>query len=223
MTANGSHHIGSVHQLRAGVATTVRHDGDRTPCVWRRCSRRGLRLEYATLGWNVVSIVVTVIAAVLARSVALAGFSLDSGVEIFASLVVVGELTGATDEASQHRGGAAHRLRVLALAVYLVGQAIVTLVPACIPIRRRSASGGSRRPRSRARPSPTASRWRGRALDHRVLQTEAKVTVVDGVLATATLTGPSLNAAFGWWWADIRGGCRHRLLRPPRGRHLCAR
>ena len=62
---------------------------------------RGLRLEYATLGWNVVGIVVTVTAAIVARSVALAGFSLDSGVEIFASLVVVGQLAGTSSEASQ--------------------------------------------------------------------------------------------------------------------------
>lgn len=69
-----------------------------------RLLRRGLRLEYVTLGWNVVGIVVTIGAAVAARSVALVGFSLDSGVEIFVSLVVVGQLAGTTSEASQQRG-----------------------------------------------------------------------------------------------------------------------
>jgi hypothetical protein len=44
--------------------------------------RRGLLLEYATLGWNVVGTVVVVDAAVHAHSVALAGFSLDSLIEI---------------------------------------------------------------------------------------------------------------------------------------------
>ena len=74
--------------------------------------RRGLRLEYATLGWNVVGIVVSLVAAVAARSVALAGFALDSGVEIFASLVVVGELKGTSDAAGQQPRRASHRLRV---------------------------------------------------------------------------------------------------------------
>ena len=46
----------------------------------------------------------------------------------------------------------------------------------------------------------------GRALEHRVLQAEAKVTVVDGALAAATLLGLSLNAALGWWWADVAAG-----------------
>jgi len=42
----------------------------------------------------------------------------------------------------------------------------------------------------------------GRALANRVLQTEARVTVIDGLLASAVLSGLILNAALGWWWAD---------------------
>ena len=45
--------------------------------------RRGLWLEYATLGWNVIGIVIVLIAAVRAGSAALAGFGLDSAIEIF--------------------------------------------------------------------------------------------------------------------------------------------
>jgi hypothetical protein len=44
--------------------------------------RRGFRLEYATLAWNAVGIVVLAVAAILARSVALAGFGLDSLIEV---------------------------------------------------------------------------------------------------------------------------------------------
>ncbi len=44
--------------------------------------RRGFTLEYTTLGWNVVGIVVLAVAALSARSVALAGFGLDSLIEI---------------------------------------------------------------------------------------------------------------------------------------------
>ena len=59
-----------------------------------RLLRRGLRLEYATLGWNVLEIGFLGFAAIMARSVALAGFALDSCIEIFDSLVVVWHLTG---------------------------------------------------------------------------------------------------------------------------------
>jgi len=42
----------------------------------------------------------------------------------------------------------------------------------------------------------------GKALGNRVLATEARVTVIDGLLAAAILIGLVLNAALGWWWAD---------------------
>ncbi|MDE3074923.1 MAG: cation transporter, partial [Chloroflexota bacterium] len=85
--------------------------------------RRGLRLEYATLGWNVVGVFVLAFAAIQARSVALAGFGLDSLIEIGASTVVVWQLTdtGGTRERTAMRliGGA-----FMALAVYIAVQAI---------------------------------------------------------------------------------------------------
>jgi divalent metal cation (Fe/Co/Zn/Cd) transporter len=46
----------------------------------------------------------------------------------------------------------------------------------------------------------------GRALGNRTLQTEAKVTMTDGALAAAIFVGLVLNAALGWWWADLAGG-----------------
>jgi hypothetical protein len=55
----------------------------------RRALRYGFALEYATLAWNVAGIMVLAIAAVTARSVALAGFALDSLIEIGASTVVL--------------------------------------------------------------------------------------------------------------------------------------
>ena len=56
--------------------------------------QRGLWLEYATLGWNVIGTVIVLIAAVRTGSTALAGFGLDSAIEIFASVVVVWQLKG---------------------------------------------------------------------------------------------------------------------------------
>lgn len=46
----------------------------------------------------------------------------------------------------------------------------------------------------------------GAALDNPVLQTEGKVTFIDGVLASAVLIGFVLNAGLGWWWADPSAG-----------------
>jgi divalent metal cation (Fe/Co/Zn/Cd) transporter len=46
----------------------------------------------------------------------------------------------------------------------------------------------------------------GAALGNPVLQTEARVTVVDAYLAGAVLVGLVLNALLGWWWADPLAG-----------------
>ena len=46
----------------------------------------------------------------------------------------------------------------------------------------------------------------GRALDNPVLQTEGRVTVIDGILAVAVLLDLILNATAGWWWADHAAG-----------------
>jgi hypothetical protein len=56
--------------------------------------RRGLYLEYVTLAWNVVGTLIVISAAIQAQSVAVAGFGLDSLIEIFASLVVVWQPRG---------------------------------------------------------------------------------------------------------------------------------
>lgn len=100
--------------------------------------QRGLLLEYTTLGWNVVGLAIVVVAAVIARSVALAGFGLDSLVEIFASLVVVWQLKGVND----HREHIALRMigiAFFALAAYIICQLMVTLITQTHP--RQSALG----------------------------------------------------------------------------------
>ncbi|WP_331743354.1 cation transporter (plasmid) [Streptomyces sp. NBC_01136] len=167
--------------------------------------RRGFALEYTTLAWNVIGIVVLAVAAVSARSVALAGFGLDSLIEIGASTVVIWELSG-TGEARRR-----HALRLIgigfaALAVYLLMQSTWALAIGHHPhhsplgivwtavtavVMFALAAGKART---------------GAALDNPVLKTEGRVTLIDGLLATAVLLGLVLNTAVGWWWADPAAG-----------------
>lgn len=89
--------------------------------------QRGRRLELATLGWNVVGVVVLAYAAIEARSVALAGFGLDSVIEIGASTVVLWELA----DVAQTRQRSAMRLigsAFVGLSVYLAFQSTVVLI-----------------------------------------------------------------------------------------------
>jgi divalent metal cation (Fe/Co/Zn/Cd) transporter len=163
--------------------------------------RRGRVLEGITLGWNVAGIIVLAVAAVGARSVALAGFGLDSLIEIGASSIVLWELAG-TGAVRQRRalrliGGA-----FLLLALYLTVQSAIVLAAGYHP-----------------RPSPLGISWTavtacvmfalaagkaktGHELGNPVLVTEGRVTLVDGILAAAVLAGLALNATVGLWWAD---------------------
>ena len=175
------------------------------PMTDPRLLQRGLLLEYITLGWNVVGTGVVIAAAVAAHSVALAGFGLDSLIEIFASLVVVWQLSGADKNREQRAvrfiGGA-----FFALALYVLVQAAVTFIARAHPA-----------------PSPGGIVWlaatlavmlllahgkriTGERLGNAVLQTEAHVTRIDALLAAAVLAGLVLNAAVGWWWADPLAG-----------------
>jgi divalent metal cation (Fe/Co/Zn/Cd) transporter len=169
-------------------------------------TRRGLRLEYATLGWNVVEIGFLVVAAVQARSVALAGFALDSGIEIFASLVVVQSLKGAAGERDERRAVRRIGVAFLGLAAYIAVQTIATLATGTRPDASALGIGWLAATVVVMFGLASGKQATGQAAQNRVLLTEAKVTVVDASLAAAILAGLVLNAAFGWWWTDLVGG-----------------
>jgi divalent metal cation (Fe/Co/Zn/Cd) transporter len=173
--------------------------------VHGRLLRRGFALEYVTLGWNVAGIVVLAIAAVAARSVALAGFGLDSLIEIGASTVVIWELSG-TGEDRQRRGLRLIGYAFTALALYLLIQSTLVLAAGYHP--RHSAAGIIWTAVTAAVMFALAAgkARTGRALDNPVLRTEGRVTMIDGILAVAVLAGLALNAAAGWWWADPAAG-----------------
>ena len=167
--------------------------------------RRGVVLEWITLGWNVVGVVVLAVAAMRASSVALAGFGLDSLIEIGASTVVLWELSG-TGRARQHRALRLIGAMFVALAVYLLVQSTIAL--ATEHHADRSPAGMIWRALTAAAMfTLAAAKTRtGRALDNPVLITEGRVTLSDGILAAAVLAGVSLNAVVGWWWADPVAG-----------------
>lgn len=170
-----------------------------------RLLERGRRLEYATLGWNVVGIVVLAIAALSARSVALAGFGLDSLIEIGASIVVLWELADVGAE-RQRRALRMIGAAFVALVVYLAVQSTWVLIAGFHP--RHSFLGIAwTAVTAVAMFLLAAGKARtGAALDNTVLCTEGRVTLVDGILASAVLVGLVLNAAAGWWWADPAAG-----------------
>jgi divalent metal cation (Fe/Co/Zn/Cd) transporter len=163
--------------------------------------RRGRVLEWITLGWNVVGVAILAILAIETSSVALAGFGLDSLIEIGASAVVLWELSG-TGEVRQRRALRLIGAAFVALAGYLLVQSIVALAIAHHP---EPGAGGAVWTAVTALVMFTLAALKtrtGRALGNPVLETEGRVTFIDGLLAVAVLVGVTLDLAFGFWWAD---------------------
>jgi divalent metal cation (Fe/Co/Zn/Cd) transporter len=179
--------------------------GEQGHDIRERLLRRGRRLELATLAWNVVGVVVLAVAALSARSVALAGFGLDSLIEIGASTVVLWELAdvgGARQRRATRLIGAAF----VVLALYLAVQSTVVLVAGSRPHHSVLGIVWTAVTAAVMFCLAAAKARTGAALDNPVLRAEGRVTLVDGVLASAVLVGLVLNAALGWWWADPAAG-----------------
>lgn len=168
--------------------------------------RRGLVLEYLTLGWNVVGSVVVILAAFAARSVALAGFGLDSLIEIFASIIVVWELTGAGGKERERRALRLIGTAFLCLALYILVQSAVILLSSSRP--HTSVPGILWLAATLIAMLLLAwgKKVTGEKIGNPVLMTESRVTLIDAFLAAAVFLGLILNAAFGWWWADPLAG-----------------
>ncbi|WP_082871886.1 cation transporter [Nocardia terpenica] len=167
--------------------------------------RRGFALEYATLAWNVLGIVILAVAAISARSVALAGFGLDSLIEIGASTVVIWELSG-TGETRQRLALRLIGAGFAALAVYLLTQSTVVLATAFHPAHSPLGIGWTAVTAAVMFALSVGKARTGAALDNPVLTTEGRVTLIDGLLAAAVLIGLLLNSLLGWWWADPVAG-----------------
>ncbi len=167
--------------------------------------RRGRQLEFATLAWNVVGVVVLAITAIEARSVALGGFGLDSLIEIGASTVVLWELA---DVAQTRRRRAIRMIgsAFVALAAYLAVQSTVILALGVRPHHSPFGMVWTGFTAVAMFALAAGKAKTGAALNNPVLKAEGRVTLVDGILATAVLAGLALNAFVGWWWADPGAG-----------------
>jgi len=170
---------------------------------------RALGLEYLTVGWNIAEGVIAVSAAVIAGSVALLGFGIDSFVESASGLVMIwrlqAERRGGDDarlDAIEHRARRLVALSLFLLAAFVMFDAVDTL-------------------RAQERPAfslagvvltsvslvvmlwlARAKRRVARALGSQAMEADAFQTTACWWLSLAALTGITLNGALGWWWAD---------------------
>lgn len=171
--------------------------------------RRALALEYLTVGWNVVEGAIALGAALLAGSVALLAFGIDSFVESTSGAVLIWRLLAerrardaATIERIEHRARRLVAVSLFALAAWVAFDASKALWfgerpdPSIIGIVLTSVS-------------IVVMQWLARAkrriahqLGSRALEADSFQTTACVYLSIAALAGIALNAALGWWWAD---------------------
>jgi divalent metal cation (Fe/Co/Zn/Cd) transporter len=169
--------------------------------VTDRLRRRGLLLEYATIGWNLLEAIVAVWAGIAARSIALIGFGLDSLIEVFAASVVVWELRGENEDRQ------AKALRLIAISFFVL--AVYVSIEAVRDLFIQSEAAQSTVGIILAAVSllvmpllAIAKRQTGRQLDSPTLLADAMETLLCSYLSAILLVGLLLNATIGWWWAD---------------------
>jgi divalent metal cation (Fe/Co/Zn/Cd) transporter len=168
--------------------------------------RRSRRLNYATMAYNSLEGILSITAGLLAGSIALIGFGIDSLIELTAGAAALWRLHADVDPIRRER---AERLTLrliglcfIALAVYIGADAIHALAARTAP--ERSWMGIIIAAASLV-VMPFLARAKGAIamqLRSGALAAEAKQTLICTYLSAILLGGLVLNALLGWWWAD---------------------
>jgi divalent metal cation (Fe/Co/Zn/Cd) transporter len=176
------------------------------PRARARAVRRGQWLTWATLGYNSLEGLLSVVAALLAGSVALLGFGIDSFIEVAASFAAIFRLHADRDLARRAR--AERRtlrfigLSFLALAGYVAFDAVHALWQRTEPTESRLGIGVAVASLIVMPVLARRKRQVAAQLGSNALSSEARQTEIWVYLSVVLLLGLALNAALGWWWAD---------------------
>jgi divalent metal cation (Fe/Co/Zn/Cd) transporter len=171
--------------------------------------RAGVRLEVVTVAWMAAEAVLAIAAGVLARSVLLTAFGLDSVIELLSGVTLLWRLASeargslpARIEAVERRATVISAVLLVLLCAYLVlvglGGLVVRLHPA-------GSALGVAVSAAAVLAMPFLA-WRKRranaVIDSAALRADIAETITCAYMAAATLAGAGLNLAFGWWWAE---------------------
>ena len=167
-----------------------------------RLGRRAQQLAAASVAYNLLEAVVSIVAGAAASSIALVGFGLDSLVEMSSGLVILWQFRHRMPETRERQA-----LRMIGISFFSLA-AYVSFASA------RALVGGGGADPSRVgiavagvsllvMPSLSwAQRRTGRRLGSGAVVADSSQTLLCTYLSAVLLAGLALNAAFGWWWAD---------------------
>jgi cation diffusion facilitator family transporter len=183
-----------------------------TPARKEELHRRGLRLEWFTVAWNVIEGVVAIGAGIVTGSVSLVAFGADSFIEVISAVALLWRLRKAGPHASAaERGAAEQRALYLVAATFFLLAAYITYEAIGALLSREGPENSTvglvlSVVSLLVMPTLAYGKQRtGREMGSEALQADAVETWVCSYLSLALLAGVGLNAAFGWWWADPVG------------------
>jgi divalent metal cation (Fe/Co/Zn/Cd) transporter len=168
--------------------------------------RRGIALEYFTIGWNVLECLIAVAAGFIAGSIALVGFGVDSAIESVSGAVLLWRLH------AERRGRHVETIERTALkvvggsffllAAYVAYDSAVTLIQREKPDRSFIGIGLAIVSLIVMPLLARAKRKAAANLNSAALQADSRQTSLCAYLSAILVGGLVLNATVGWWWAD---------------------
>jgi divalent metal cation (Fe/Co/Zn/Cd) transporter len=190
----------TVELTTISVAQTPGGDpGDRD-----RLIRRAMALSWVSLAWMTVEGTVAIAAALIAGSVALLGFGIDSAIEGLASVIVIWRFTGSrrVSEQAERHAQKAVAISFFLLAPYIAQDAIRALIAGDHPSTSWVGIGLSV---SSIVVMPLLGRAKqriGERLGSGATAGEGAQNRLCAYMAAGVLAGLAANAAVGWWWLD---------------------
>ena len=172
----------------------------------RRLGRRAQLLAAASVSYNLVEAVVAIAAGLVAGSVALVGFGLDSVVEVSSGLIILWQFRHRMPESRERRALRLMALSFFALAAYVTVESVRVLATGQDPESSPVGIGLAVASLTVMPFLSWAQRRTGRALGSNAVVADSTQTLLCTYLSAVLLVGLLLNTTLGWSWADPLAG-----------------
>lgn len=176
------------------------------PTERKRLGRRAQLLAGASVTYNLIEAVIAVTSGLIAGSVALVGFGLDSVVEVSSGLIILWQFQHPLPEAREKRALRLLACSFFALAAYVGFESVRALITGAHPETSAVGIGLAVASLIVMPFLSRAQRGTGKALRSNAVVADSTQTLLCTYLSAVLLVGLLLNATLGWTWADPIAG-----------------
>lgn len=180
-----------------------------TAAQTRRAARAGVRIEQITVAWMLVEAALSIGAGLLAHSLLLVAFGLDSGIELITGAILLWRLSVQAHGASLARVETAERqsawvvaVALVVLCLYIVGSVGIGLLTQTRPDTSVLGLGVAAVAVISMPLLARRKRQLATQLDSAALRGDAACSMTCAAMAATLFVGLALNAFLGWWWAE---------------------